>query len=280
MSKNFSAWGSVVLFAISVFFFSCVAGRKTAVVDGNTIRVDYKSPRVLTAHLKENEFKFDWISAKFSAETNVDSSNNSFTVSMRIRKDSAIWMSVSKLGIEGARVLITKDSVKIIDRINSDYFAGDYSYFNKLLHAELDFDILQSLMVGNSVDFYDDDDRLKSFVENHKYVLSTIRRRKLKKVMSKNMELKDPIQIIWLEPVSYKISKILFEEFNVNKRTFEIIFSQFQKTDSCYFPHQVHFNVKAEKNVSVSIEYSKVSINMPQTFPFSIPEKYERIVYK
>ncbi|MCB0807539.1 MAG: DUF4292 domain-containing protein, partial [Bacteroidales bacterium] len=81
--------------------------------------------------LKENELKFEWFSAKFNLDLIIDKKKNSFRGQLRMRKDSAIWVSFSPaLGIEMARLLITEDSVKFINRINKTYFAGDYRVVN------------------------------------------------------------------------------------------------------------------------------------------------------
>ncbi|HAR20844.1 MAG TPA: DUF4292 domain-containing protein, partial [Cytophagales bacterium] len=42
-------------------------------------------------------------------------------LTIRIRKDSVIWISVNPaLGIEVVRALITKDSIFVIDKIHKD----------------------------------------------------------------------------------------------------------------------------------------------------------------
>ncbi len=199
---------------------------------------------------------------------------------MRCRRDSMIWLSITPLlGIEVARAIITKDSVKFVDRIHSEFFTGDFAYISKLLHADLDYEMIQSLLVGNSVAFYEEDEKLRSGVYDGKFLLSTVRKRKFKRVVEQNKELKDPVQGIWLDPGNYKIMRILFNEFNPD-REFDANFSNFQLVDSLLFPHTINYNIKAEKNVIISIDYSKVTLNKPQAMPFSIPEKYERIVIK
>jgi hypothetical protein len=277
MSKFFSSL-SFFLIAIFIFLASCRTSRK---VTGEKKPItDNKSAKVLSEDLKRNQFKYNWISAKFSAEVDIDSNKTSFNVSMRGRKDSVLWMSISPaLGIEVARAIITRDSVKFIDRIHSVYFKGDYNYISKLLNAELDFDILQSLLVGNSVDFYDEEDKLRTFIKDNNYVLSTIRKKTLRKVINRNKELRDPLQTIWLEPETFKITRILFKDFNTD-RTFDADFSKFNKVDTLLFPYMINCHIKAEKMVDFSIDYSKVSINSVQEFPFNIPNKYERIEYK
>src|ERR1700758_5397764 len=73
-------------------------------------RMDFKNGKSLSRRMNENELDYICASAKFSCELTVDGEENSFNVSIRTRKDSVIWMSISKLGIDAARVLITKDT--------------------------------------------------------------------------------------------------------------------------------------------------------------------------
>ena len=73
-----------------------------------------------------------WFSARVNVDATIDKENRSFNANLRICKDSAIWMSISPaLGIEVARVLIDKDSVRFINRLNSTYFKGGFAYLNK-----------------------------------------------------------------------------------------------------------------------------------------------------
>ena len=260
-------------------FSSCKNQKKITLSNGKCI-LDFKNSKTLTANLKANELKFKWLKAKFTAESTIDSTSNSFTVSLRIRKDSVIWMSISKLGIEGARVLITKDSVKFTNTINNKYFKGDYAYISKILNTELDYEMLQSLLVGNSVAFYDEAEKIKPGISNCLYTLGTIRKYKLRRVMEKGKELKEPAQSIYMIPETFKIARILFYEFNP-ERSFDAKFGNFEKKDSTqFFPMIINYVIKAQKNVSINIEYSKVVLNEEQVFPFKIPDNYEQIVFK
>ncbi len=71
------------------------------------------------------------------------------TVSIRMQKDSLIWLSISKLGIEGARVLISRDSVRILDKINRQYAVADYRTISQQFRFQLTFALLQAVLVGN-----------------------------------------------------------------------------------------------------------------------------------
>lgn len=239
----------------------------------------FKSSKVLTSKLTSQEFRFDRFSGKLNAETKIDSSYSSFTVSLRIKKDSVIWMSLSKLGIEGARVLVTTDSVSFMNRLEKIYFKGDFSYLSRLLNVQLDFELLQSLLVGNSVSYYKEEEKIKAGVSKCMYMLGTIRKSKLRKVVKKGKELKEPAQIIYLEPETFKISQIQFHEFNPD-RSFGAEFKNFTNVDSVqFFPLNIDYNIKADKEIDIAVNYTKIRLNEKQGFPFRIPQTYEKMTY-
>ena len=268
------------LLIIVAAFSSCRSHKKITLNNGKCL-LDFKNARTLTSNLKANEFKFDRLNAKFSAETEIDSTSASFTVTLRMKKDSLIWMSISKLGIEGARVLITKDSVKLVNRIKNTFFIGDFAYISKLVNTELDFEMLQSLLVGNSVEFYDEDEKIKPGIDNCQYTLGTIRKKTLRKVMEKGKELKEPAQSIYMDPESFKVASILFYEF-APERSFNAIYNDYKTINDSpqLFPMKMNYTIKAQKSVKMAIEYSKVTLNEEQSFPFKIPENYEQITIK
>ncbi|HET6225308.1 MAG TPA: DUF4292 domain-containing protein [Bacteroidia bacterium] len=267
-----------VFLGLLLFLSSCKNQKKITLNNGKCI-LDFKNARTLTTNLKANEFKFDRLKAKLSIDALIDSSSNSFTVALRIKKDSVIWMSLSKLGIEGARILITKDSVKFVNPIKSQYFIGDFAYLSKLLNTELDFEIIQSLLIGNSVTFYDETEKIKPGVDNCQYTLGTIRKFKLRKVMERGKELKEGAQSIYMIPETFKIARILFYDFNPD-RSFDAQFGAFaiaESSNNQLFPFKMNYIIKAQKNVTIDIEYNKIQLNEELSFPFKIQDNYVRI---
>jgi hypothetical protein len=280
--EAFTGGRMIVLLCALVFSFSSCKNQKKIQLNNGKCILDFKNAKTLTANLQANELKFTWLNAKLSAEAMIDSSANSFTISLRMKRDSVIWMSISKLGIEGARVYITKDSVKFITKVpgqSNKYFKGDYAYISKLLNTELDFEMLQSLLVGNSVSFYDEDEKIKPGVDNCQYTLGTIRKFKRRK-MERGKELREPAQSIFLTSENFKISRILFYEFNPD-RSFDAHFGAYEKVDETQlFPMRMDYTIKAQKNVNIDLTYTKVTLNEEQSFPFKIPDNYEQIIYK
>jgi hypothetical protein len=263
---------------LSVSVSSCSNQKKIVLNNGKCI-LDFKNSKTLTTNLKQNEFKFDRLKAKLNVDATIDSSSNTFSMSLRMKKDSVIWISLSKLGIEGARMLITRDSVKFINTIKKQYFSGDFNFLSQYLNTELDFEAIQSLLIGNSVTFYDEAEKIKPGIDNCQYTLGTIRKFKLRKVMAKGKELKEAVQSIYLIPETFKVARILFYDFNPD-RSLDAQFGAFavpEKSNNQLFPYKMSYVIKAQKNVSIAIDYDKVLLDEELSFPFKIQDNYERI---
>ncbi len=245
-------------------------------------RLLYKTAKALTKHIKENELNYSWISAKADVETTIDGEDHNLDIRVKGRKDSALWISITAVGlIDVAKILITRDSVKMVVYVKKQYFKGDFNYINQLLNADLDFDLIQAALFGNSADFDDDDNKLKPVIdrENCHYLLSTERKRKLRRIASGQDSLKRSLQTMTLNPETFKILKNEFEDAATN-RSFHASYANFVAKDSVFAPRNVNIEIKAQKKVSVKINYVRIDVNQPQKLTLNIPKNYEPIPIK
>jgi hypothetical protein len=241
-------------------------------------RLDFKTAKTLSRLAKESGFDYTWVYAKANVEAIIDKEENSFDVRIRCKKDSAILITIEKLTIDVAKILITKDSVKVRIDIKKQYFLGDFNYINDFLNADLDYDVLQAIMFGNSAEFYDDDLKMKPVTDraNCHYLLSTERKRKLKKLQQGEKELKKALQTLTLNPDNFKIIKNQFIDPATN-RTFIVNYKNFTQKDSVYAPYNVDIDILAEKKANLKIEYVRIEKNTPQNLSLKIPAKYDRV---
>jgi hypothetical protein len=73
------------------------------------------------------------------------------------RKDSLIYLIISKMGFEGARIVVTPDSVKYVNHLSQTYYCGDYSFVSKLLGIRANFYLLQAIFTGEDLPGFDPD---------------------------------------------------------------------------------------------------------------------------
>ncbi|NVN94468.1 MAG: DUF4292 domain-containing protein [Bacteroidetes bacterium] len=229
--------------------------------------------------MSKSQFRFDWLSAKFSAEYEVDNNNTSFSGQIRIRKDSLIWISISKYSIEIARLLITEDSVHFVNWMDNNYFISDFNYINRFINNAVDFDMLQAFFVGNDFKYYETD-KFKTNFDGTQYHLSTVNRHKLKKyIKTENDKLKILVQSIFVDPFTFKISELSVKEVKANNKL-KASYSNHEAINGQLFPRKLSVLISAEKEIKINIEFSKINIDEPLNFPFRIPGSYERIIPK
>ena len=267
---------SVLLFSLylsSLVLTSCNPRKKIMKVPIREAGADF-----LIKKLKEHELLFEWFTAKFSADYENEGQKYSFSGQIRIRRDSLIWLSFSPVfGIEGFRMEVTQDSVKFINRMNHTYFIGDYNYVNNFLHSNIDFDILQSFLIGNDLSFYENSS-FKASVDNEEYKLSTAERRKLKKFVRNSQEkLRILIQNLWIDPLTFKITKANVKEIQKPNMKLEANYSDFEDIEHQLFPKRISFDISAGNDIRVSVSFSKISMEGRQIVTFKIPSGYRQI---
>jgi hypothetical protein len=84
-----------------------------------------------------------------------DGQDNEVNAIVRIKKDSIIWIEIyAKVGpmtIKAFQALITRDSVKILDRVKKVVRLRSVSYLQDQVHLPVDFRTVQDILIGNPV---------------------------------------------------------------------------------------------------------------------------------
>ena len=107
MIGHLKVWGLTALVVGSFVMTGC--SNEQRIADGKHLR-SMEPNNVLKRYNKE-ALKWDWIGFKLDTKIEVDGKSDSFTLNVRMARDSAIWISLSPaLGVELARVLLLPDS--------------------------------------------------------------------------------------------------------------------------------------------------------------------------
>lgn len=249
-------------------------------------KMDFKNGKTISKFMKENELNFSTLSGRLSCKMNNENDDeNTFQVSIRCRKDSAIWMNISKMNVDAVRFLMTKDSVKFMIMTNlggleKGFFRGDFTFINESLDTDLDYDMMQALLVGNSADFLNDSIKMKGGKDKNNclYFLSTLRKRKLNRIMD-GQSSSESVQTIWVNPFSWKITMLEFDEANTNRK-FNACFDNFQPVANNLMPLKMLYTITAEKTVTAEINWSKITVNEPISMPYKVQSSYPEIKMK
>lgn len=264
----------IPLLLLGIVLNACHSQQK--LVKAERARLNNKSPKQLTKLVKSTDFDFEWLSLRAAARLESPKENQSFKIKLRMRKDSAIWMSVVALGVEVSRVLITTDSLKMLDRLNGKYYTGDFIFLSDRLQTDLDFQTLQALLLGNSM-LWDENAKRKSSLDSTAYVLHQYsRRRQRRKNADLNAPVADLFYTFWIEPSLNKVVKLSVKDPLQNK-SLVAEFASFDKEGKFLLPKKQNFRVTGDEPMLLKLEYTKVVVNEPQSLPFKVSHKYERI---
>jgi hypothetical protein len=247
----------ITLTLISLLLVGCGSKKKALVI------ADAAVNKVVSMHYK-NEPKFETLNSRLRINYQDDERSQSVTVSFRMKKDSAIWMSAQLLGFPLAKVLITQDRVSYYEKIGKTYFEGDYSLVSKWLGTPLDFKKLQNLLIGQAI--YN--------LREDKYVLSESTQG-YQLVPSNGLELVK--KLFLLDSKSYKtLAQQLSQE--KENRNVTVTYPKYQRVNNQNFPEEIKIVANSEgKGTQVEISYRSVSFNESVSFPFEIPSGYDEI---
>jgi len=277
MNKGFFL-NTITFLLFLIFLFSCKTLEKTH--QKGKVKITRHPKEFLIEKLKQNESNFKTLSAKNNIDV-INSKKQSFKSHLRIQKDSAIWMSITPiLGIEVARILITNDSVKYINRIDKEYFLGDFDYIDDVLGVDLDYQMLEALLIGNSVDFEREEKKIKTSIDRKKgaYFISTIKKRKTRKELRKDKaKIKgEQNQAIWLNPSTFKVIELLITQSS-NTRNLQVSFEEFKSIDEHTFPNKINYKISAKDTTSIVLKYANINFDKSLSFPFKIPSSYVQV---
>jgi len=227
--------------------------------------------------MQANQFQYEWFQGKFSANYKAGDKKQSFSGQFRIRKDSVIWMSIyAVMNIEVFRVLITQDSIFLLNRLKKTYYHKEIGFLNDQLGTDIDFGILQSLLIGSDFSYYETNKFSLSSNDNV-YKLSTVGRGKLKKYIKGQEDMEMVlVQNMWINRSDYKIQKQSVRLVKNPNKKVVAQYSDFKEVNQQVFPFQMGFKLIGDKTINLEVKYKSVIIDKAQTFPFKVSKKYKR----
>lgn len=266
------------------FLFACKS--KEVVVTQEPLKE--RTQAFLTRNIEKNRFEFDWLGMKLDAEFTSGEEQQGFKATVRMRKDSAVSVSVSPaLGIEVLRLLVDKDSLKMVSDIPGDkyVFLGSVNQLTDLAKIDLDLSTLQDLLIGNPIGLSREEGRMKSGIEKldvEYYTLVSRMSRRVRRAsedqdsltnrdgrrVPKRLEDNDWISSkFWIESDLYKVVKCELTDIRT-KRMVQINYSEFDEEDPSHYPHKCNIQIDDVKG-KTALDFKIVRLNTQNHYDFS-----------
>jgi len=242
------------------FLISCSA--KKAVITENKVNDKLTAAKLIENHYK-NKMNFNTLYIKSNVSYKDPNQSQNVTAEIKIKKDEIILISVRILGITMAKALITPEKVQYYEKLNSSYFEGNYSSLSKLLGTELDFQKVQNLLFGETIE------DLKTGKYNFTLAENSYKLEQLSN--------SDNSKTFYLSGDNFLLKK---EEISqpALERMLQVIYPERKSAEEYNLPTGIAIEVsKKSEKTTIYINYNTVSFNEELSFPYSVPNSYERI---
>jgi Domain of unknown function (DUF4292) len=215
--------------------------------------------------LQKNRISFKTFSAKMKVNyEGSDGNGYDFTAYMRIQKDSIIWIRVDAvLGVEAFRILITPDSVKILNKLgkNKGLILRSVSYLQEVAKVPLNFKTIQDLLIGNPI--YIDSNIV--FYRNEDAGISLLSVGELFK------------NYITLNKTDYTMKHAKLDDVDVMRvRTCDLTYGDYEQRDTTRFSTYRKISIAEKSKLDIEISFKQYNFNEALSFPFPIPKNYKR----
>ena len=258
----------------SLFFTQCRSGRTItkAIAPRDTtalaeIKTTIDSSVFINAaknSLQKNYIDFKTFSAKIKLDIE-DSKGKKpdLLANIRMIKDSTIWISISAsiLNIEVFRVLVTKDSVILLNKQEKEVQYRSISYLQEITEIPFDFKTLQDLLIGNPIFYNEKNVSVRKFVE---FLL----------ISSKTNEFKN---LLTVSTVDNTLQHSKLDDLNYTRnRTADFTYDSYENNNGFKFSTYRQIIASEKNKLDVRMNFKQFEFNKVLSVNFSVPKNYKK----
>ena len=213
--------------------------------------------------LLANRLEFETFSAKINTDyQGSDGKKYDVNVFVRMKKDSLIWVSVNgALGIEGMRVLIDKDSVYILNKLDKEFQVRSIAYLQEVAALPLDLHTVQQLIVGNPV-------FLDSNIVSYSTDGSTI------SLLNEGQWFR---HLLSMNNNDHLVLHSKLDDIDpLRSRTCYLNYSDYETGKGVKFSTNRNISVTEKTKLDVKLNFKQYAFNETLSYPFSVPKNYKR----
>jgi hypothetical protein len=219
--------------------------------------------REIYSGIQKNKIDFTTFSAKIKVDfVGNDGKKSDFNAFLRLQKDSVMWISINAaLGIEAFRVMVTPDSVKVLNKLDRVVQLRSVGYLQEVAKIPLSFADLQNLIVGNAL--YLDSSKIVSFT-NEASSLSLVSIGNLFK------------HFLTVNNADFRLMHSKLDDVdNIRARTCDITYGNYETKNGVRFSTFRKITVSEKAKLDIEMQFKQFDFNEQLNFPFSIPRNYK-----
>lgn len=212
--------------------------------------------------IQTNKITFNTFSAKVKVDfESKDGKKNDFNAFIRLKKDSVLWISINAaLGIEAFRIMVTPDSVKVLNKLDKVIQLRSVGYLQEVAKIPLSFTELQDLIIGNAP-------YLDSNIVSYKDEGTSV------SLVSMGELFK---HFLTVSKGDFRIQHSKLDDVdNIRARTCDITYGDYETKNGVVFSTFRKITVLEKSKLDIEMQFKQFDFNEQLNFPFSIPRNYK-----
>lgn len=208
------------------------------------------------------------LSGRYNIDISTGREETSVVSQVRYLRDSALWASIYVIpSMELFRVLLTPDSVKMIDRVHETYLMGKIDQWSSLLPVNFNYYMIIGILIPH----------LRISPSETCSNCVGIPPKSNFSVEGYKVEITGPKAPKTLYSLNDKgqITSIVYE---TNLDLIDIKFRSFKKNQNIEIPDRISIATRGRNKMKIGISNMKFDINVSVEMPFKIPKSYKRLV--
>ena len=267
------------------------------------VRTDREIPprspeKLLEKLVAQNVGGIRYYSAKAEVDIEGPDGHKGFKATLRSVQDSAAWISITPaLGIEVARVLLTMDTLKVMDKINDHFWVGDTAAARTRFGLQPSLDLFQKALFGLPIGL-DPDEKYKADREAGQYVLTSKEKKRfrraaeaiapedtlpndrdmnenrLERTLRKAGKKDAVVYRYWIEPDSFLVTRVLITDLARDQQA-DVRYIHRTDVNGHALPDHISLSLSdTSKQVGGTFRLDRIGIDGPLQLNFRIPEKF------
>lgn len=241
----------------SIVLGTTTASADSVVVKKDSVLLSEEIPKEEKVFFETKEIDFEKLKIKSKISIKTAKIDQNIPATIHVKKDSVIWISIA-MGLEAARVSINPDSIFLLDRLNRKYYKVSFKELSENFDFDLNFNMIQSLLVGNLPIKIDSIDIYKKLAD-----FNSISQKRNEVEIENRFDL-EKSKLFYINATDKKTNTKL-----------NIDYKSFINEDNKLVPTIISLLISGKNEAKIEFEHSKFDfLDRNIRFPFNIPKGY------
>lgn len=254
---------ALIFFIFIISITSC----KTLQLDGKVRNTKMLSEKKIVDSILANEFYLKWMKSRGNITFQLKDKEEEIDFNLRLRKDSLIWLNLSKFKKKIARSKITKDSIRLaLEFPEKSFYIGSFDQIANEISITFSYTLLENLFTGGS--YIRSLDNFSLSMEEGQYHINS----KIKKEKTITFQS-------WINTTTFKTNRI---NLSIPKSETEIdlFFLDWSTIDGGTVPLKIRGILKTNSSeYSLELNHKSIKFDVPLKFPVvHVDKKYQPLI--